>query len=82
MKLTDELAQAYQLVGSARGSGVVVVFDEGVVDEYALALDFGIVRSHSVVSWRWALGSLKVKEMVEALWEGFVALNMEMLWRA
>ena len=52
------------------------------MEDEALALDLGIVRSHSVVSWRWAFESLKVKEIVEALWEGFRALKMETLWRA
>lgn len=82
MKLTEELAQAYQLLGSARGSGVVVVFDEVVVDDDAFALDLGMLRSHNVVNWRWAFESVNVKEMVEALWDGFRALKMEMLWRA
>jgi len=95
MKLTEELVQAYQLLGSASGSGVVVVVFDGVavleaeeededdeVEDEVLAFDLGMVRSHSVVSCKWALESLKVKEMVEALWEGFEALKMEMLWRA
>jgi len=82
MKLTESLAQAYQLPGSARGSGYVVLFDDGVVEDEEEDLDLGIVRSHSVVNLRWAFGSVKVKEMVEALWTGLRALKMEMLCRA